>query len=112
MLKEEIENADNADRRRKMAEENPANIVMVCHDCLDKVYPNRGKYTSIEIGDFAKLAFNDIGRVEHMWVRVTGKTSEVSYEGELDNDPVLVQNIAFNDQVKFSIGEVEQVLEA
>lgn len=81
--------------------ENPKNIMMVCSQCSDKMYPKKGTF-DVNIGDFAKLKFTDSFGVEYMWVKVVSVDRENNkYEGCLDNDPVFVQFVTYGDNVEF-----------
>ena len=90
--------------------ENQDNIMLICKDCADKVYPNKGKLT-VDIGKFAKLKFTDINGSEYMWVKVIRADKlKGDFEGRLDNDPVLVQCVKYGDNIKFKKDEIFDVM--
>ena len=77
------------------------NIVLVCKECSDKMYPDKGTF-DVNVGDFAKLKFTDSFGNEYMWVEATKADKDNNeYEGRLDNDPALVQYVAYNENIKF-----------
>lgn len=90
-----------------MVMEDPKNIRLVCSDCSEKMYPKKGTF-EIDVGNWVKLKFtDDMDRNEYMWVMVTKADKENNtYEGELDNDPVLVDCIECGDEVEFQKEEV------
>ena len=90
--------------------EHKDNIMLICKECVEKVYPNKGKLT-VDIGKFAKLKFTDGHAGEYMWVMViaVNKRKE-EYEGRVDNDPILVTNVKYGDKVKFKKEDVFDVM--
>ena len=90
--------------------ENPKNIMLVCKECSDNMYPNKGTF-DVCIGDFVKLKFTESFGNEYMWVEVVKADIENNkYEGRLDNDPVLVQCVVYNDNVEFKKEDILQVV--
>ena len=90
--------------------EDPKNIMMVCKECGEKMYPNKGTFDA-NVGDFAKLKFTDPFGVEYMWVEVVSVDNENNkYEGHLDNDPALVQCVTYGDNVEFRKEDILQVV--
>lgn len=90
--------------------EDPKNIMLVCKDCSEKMYPSKGTF-DVSVGDSAKLKFIDGNGAEYMWVEVVKIDRENNkYEGRLDNDPVLVQCAVYNDNVEFQKEDVLQVV--
>ena len=89
--------------------EDEGNLRLVCKGCSEKMYPNKGTF-DVQVGDFAKLKFTDGDDAEYMWVQVTKADKDSKqYEGRLDNDPVLVQSVAYNDNVEFKKEDILQV---
>lgn len=85
------------------------NIVLTCKDCAEKMYPDKGKY-NVNVGDFAKLKFTDGDRAEYMWVEVIKVDRNGNkYEGRLDNDPVLVLNVKYNEKIMFKKEDILDV---
>lgn len=89
--------------------EEQKNIVFVCKECSEKMFPDKGTL-DVNVGDFAKLKFVDGYGTEYMWVEVVKVDKENNkYEGRLDNDPVLVQCVGYNDNVEFQKEDILQV---
>lgn len=85
------------------------NIILTCKECAEKMYPDKGTF-DVRVGDFAKLKFTDGNRVEYMWVEVVKVDKENNkYEGRVDNDPVLVQSVKYNEKVEFKKDDILQV---
>lgn len=85
------------------------NVVLVCKECGEKMYPNKGTF-DVHVGDFAKLKFTDKFGSEYMWVKVVKADKENNkYEGCLDNDPVLVQYVKYDDKIEFKKDDILQV---
>ena len=90
--------------------EDPDNVLFVCKDCIEKVYPNKGKLT-VNVGGYAKVKFTDINGSEYMWVKVTFADKEKGeYEGWIDNDPIVVENVKYEDKVKFKKEDIFDVM--
>ncbi len=91
--------------------EDSNNIMLVCKECAEDIFPNKGRF-DVQIGDFVKLEFiTESLSSEYMWVEVIKADKENNkYEGRLDNDPVLVGNIKYNDKVKFRKEDILNVL--
>ena len=87
-----------------MAREDPSNILLVCKDCSEKMYPNKGNF-DIKIGDFVKIHFEREDAGEYMWVEVK-KLNGKTFEGTLENDPFLIEDIKHGDIVTFTKDEV------
>jgi uncharacterized protein YegJ (DUF2314 family) len=77
------------------------NIRVAHRECIEKI---KGTF-DIEVGDYAKIRFEDDGQGEYMWVKVTNVTGD-KLEGTLNNDPVRVKNIKCGDLVLFDKGDV------
>ena len=88
-----------------------ANIVPLCKECIEKVYPNTGKFKKgdVVLGRFVKKAYMDKGRIEHMWV-IVRKVSKTGVRGVLDNQPVLVENLKLGDSVFIKYKDIEAVM--
>jgi hypothetical protein len=89
-------------------EENPDNIRIVCPDHSPKPMGFEGDPVSL-IGRYVKRAFEQDGRVEHMWVEVKKITDDGVLCGVLDNDPVVVNDVKCGDTVKVELCEIEEV---
>lgn len=90
--------------------EHEDNIVLICKECVEQVYPNKGKLT-VDIGKFAKLKFTGERRAEYMWVRVIAANKrKEEYEGIVDNDPIFVTSVKCGDKVKFKKEDVFDVM--
>lgn len=88
------------------------NIVYVCPEYSEKLYPNKGKFTVEQLlrADMVKSAFSAGKRVEHMWVKV----SEVQVEnqlvkGTLDNTPTEITHLTFGDIVFVPFKDIEDI---
>lgn len=90
-------------------EENPNNIQIVCPDHAPKPTGFDGDPVSL-IGRFVKRAFAQHGRVEHMWVQIKEITDDGVLVGELNNDPVLVNDVKCGDTVTVNVEEIEEVV--
>ena len=99
--------------------ENPANISAVCGDCSEERL-RHGRYTGVDprtfIGQYVKLGFPATNPAdgspskEHMWVRVERLALHGrGLLGKLDNDPVLVCEYKFGDDVVFTVADIEAV---
>jgi len=88
------------------------NILYVCPEYSEKLYPNKGKFTVEQLlrADMVKSAFSAGKRVEHMWVKV----SEVQVEnqlvkGTLDNTPTEITHLTFGDIVFVPFKDIEDI---
>jgi hypothetical protein len=86
------------------------NILKVCPECSEKLYPNKGKFTVEQLlkAIMVKSAFSAGKRVEHMCVKV----SEVQVEnqlvkGTLDNNPTEITHLIFGDFVFVPFKDIE-----
>ena len=90
--------------------EEQGNIMLVCKGCSENIYPNKGTF-DVNVGDFVKLKFTDGNGTEYMWVEVINVDKENNkYEGRLDNDPVLIQYVKYNDNLEFQKEDILQVV--
>lgn len=87
-----------------MVEEDPSNIIVTCTDCAEKMYPNKGNF-DIKVGDSVKIHFEEEHAGEFMWVKVEKINGDI-FEGILNNDPVLMNNVCYGDRVMFTKEEV------
>lgn len=67
--------------------------------------PERGEREAVKVGDHVKLRFvkKDVGigpQGERMWVEVTRIKGKRFY-GTVANDPVVIEGLAFGDEVEF-----------
>lgn len=67
--------------------------------------PDPLELSSLEIGRFVKLCFND---KERMWVKITEIDGE-SLKGTLANQPVVVLNLNHGDPIEFSLCHVYDI---
>lgn len=90
------------------------NIAIVCGECMDKMFPNKGQF-DIKVGQSVKLKFTNISAEigdEYMWVEVTRVDKKNDkYEGILDNDPIIIKDIKYGDGVIFKKEDVFDVLD-
>ena len=96
--------------------ENKKNIQHVCNKCSDekKAETQRNLPALVDlIGRYVKKRFvGDDGKGEHMWVHITSANEQAgTLIGTLDNDPVVVKNVAYNDEVIVYRDEIEAILE-
>lgn len=92
------------------------NIIMTCEECSKNMYPNKGKLDA-KVEDYVKLKFRGKKGNEYMWVKVTnidkpndGITDDVyNFEGVLDNDPVLVDDMKCGDIVRFRKEDILEI---
>ncbi len=89
-------------------EKEEGNIMLVCKECCEKMYPNKGTF-DVNVGDFVKLKFTDGNGTEYMWVEVIMTNENNKYEGRLDNDPAIIQCVKCDDNVEF---QKEDILQA
>lgn len=86
------------------------NIRLICKQYIDEMFPGKGTFDA-NVGDFVKLKFTDSFGNEYMWVEVTKVDKENDkYEGRLDNDPIVVQCISYNDVVEFQKEDILQIV--
>ena len=91
--------------------ENKNNIIGLCADCSEerlKEFQKTFNKNKVKIGDFVKKAFKDNGEVEHLWVEVI-EICKDGFNGYVDNEVVLVQNVKYGDYVKVKFEEVEEL---
>lgn len=89
--------------------EEQGNIMVVCKECSEEMYPDKGTF-DVNVGDSAKLKFTDENGSEYMWVEVVKVDRENNkYEGCLDNDPVLIKCVKYNDNVSFGKEDILKV---
>lgn len=63
--------------------------------------PGLSEIKSLEVGDFAKLGFEEEGKAtERMWVIIESIAGE-SFVGTLNNDPFSLESIGIDDVVNF-----------
>lgn len=90
--------------------EEQGNLMLVCKECSEKMYPDKGTF-DVNIGDIVKLKFTDDNGSEYMWVEVLRVDKENNkYEGRLDNDPALVECVKYDDNVAFKKEDILQVV--
>ena len=77
------------------------NIRPVHRECVEK---NKGTF-NIKVGDYAKIRFGRDSPGEYMWVKVTDVNGD-RLEGTLDNDPVILENMKYEDMIIFYKGDV------
>ena len=90
------------------------NIVFICKDCSDDMYPLKGKFSAetVKKARAAKFVFGDLDdgdeNLEHMWLTdLDVKRKTVT--GKLDNDPVYVR-LKLGQIITRKISEVEELL--
>ena len=73
--------------------EEDENIIELCEECHDDIYKpikKMIKKIKIKVGDIVKKGWKSVdGTNEYMWVEITKIIDEKTYEGLLDNDPIL-----------------------
>lgn len=72
--------------------------------------PNKEERQNLQIGDYAKLIFND---KERMWVQITKKVSSEKYQGSLANDPYDKDkdiDLKFGDEIQFGIKHICDIM--
>jgi hypothetical protein len=88
------------------------NILYVCPEYSEKLYPNKGKFTVGQLlrADMVKSAFSAGKRVEHMWVTVSKVQVENQLvKGTLDNTPTEITHLTFGDIVFVPFKEIEDI---
>ena len=88
------------------------NILYVCPEYSEKLYPNKGKFTVEQLlrADMVKSAFSAGKRVEHMWVTVSKVQVENQLvKGTLDNTPTEITHLTFGDIVFVPFKEIEDI---
>lgn len=95
--------------------EDENNIEMFCSDCADKRKDNFqeslkcGKVV-LKKGGYAKICFFDGRTNEHMWVCLK-KVFKKSCCGKIANVPAFVNGFDYNQEVEFSVDDVEDYYE-
>jgi len=76
-----------------------------------KEWQENNSETVIKVGDHVKIKFNDSGnhKSEHMWVLITDVGPKVGVlRGTIDNDPVVVTNYMYGQQVKIKRSDISE----
>lgn len=92
------------------------NIVYVCHECTNKnkelIQKDLHNILKTKNITHIKKRFVDTAfeKAEHMWIKISyiDWEKEIVY-GILDNDPVIVKCIAYNDSVEIKFEEIINV---
>lgn len=90
------------------------NIVFMCKDCSDDMYPLKGKFSAktIKKARAAKFVFGDLKgedkNLEHMWLTDLDISGD-NVTGKLDNDPVYVR-LKLGQIITRKISEVEELI--
>ena len=90
------------------------NIVFVCKDCSDDMYPLKGKFSAetVKKARAAKFVFGDLDggdkNLEHMWL-INLDVKRKTVTGKLDNDPVYAR-LKLGQIITRKISEVEELL--
>lgn len=92
-----------------MSREDPRNIAWYCDKHAPKPIGFKGDPKTL-IGKNVKRAFHCEEGIEHMWVLVQSITDDNVLLGKLNNDPTYDHGIAFGDEVKVQISEIEEIL--
>jgi len=93
--------------------EDPNNIIGMCKKCSDKRRADFQKIFNkdmLKVGDYVKICFKQGKKREHMWVKIISIDKKIF--GLLDNEPVLVDNVKYQDIVRVKLSEVEDLLPA
>ena len=91
------------------------NIVFMCKECSDDMYPLKGKFSAetIKKASAAKFVFGDLKggdkNLEHMWLTDLNVISGDLIQGKLDNDPVYVR-LKLGQIITRKISEVEELI--
>jgi uncharacterized protein YegJ (DUF2314 family) len=88
------------------------NILYVCPEFSEKLYPNKGKFTVEQLlkADMVKSAFSVGKRVEHMWVKVSEVQAENQLvKGTLDNTPTEITHLTFGETVYVPFKDIEDI---
>ena len=69
--------------------------------------------SEVKIGRYVKIPFEEMDGErtlrEHMWVEIT-QDANGEFIGRLDNDPLILTNVKFNDIVTVDFDQIEQML--
>ena len=90
------------------------NIVFMCKECSDDMYPLKGKFSAetIKKASAAKFVFGDLKggdkNLEHMWLTDL-VVSKDTVTGKLDNDPVYAR-LKLGQIITRKISEVEELI--
>jgi uncharacterized protein YegJ (DUF2314 family) len=94
--------------------EDGGNIIRVCKNCANKKKKETQKNLpalSALVGKYVKKGFEEKGKTEHMWVKITSVNERAgTLIGTLDNDPVVVGNVSCGDEVVVYASEIEQII--
>ena|SRR5690606_17852949 len=74
-------------------------------------WQKNNRNTVIKVGGFVKLAFEQDGNVENMFVEVTGSNDQVTFTGVLDNYPIFLTGLKIGDPVTFDRKDIQQYLD-
>jgi len=83
------------------------NVELICSECAEKRYKNKGKFTKEELKDATHVK-KLFGR-EHMWVKVKEVRGDCVV-GTVDNIPVFENSPRYGEEVKVHFNEVEDAL--
>lgn len=91
------------------------NIGIICNhhgDQRQADWQKNNKKVMFKPGDMVKMGFSIDGspeKHEHMWVSITKcSKKQNSFEGVLENDPVLIKGLYYGAKVKFKRTEISQ----
>ena len=89
------------------------NIVLICNHCTEKRRKEFQKslksgQVKLEVGSYIKIKFKDGEKSEHMWVEIK-EIRKDEIIGRLDNEPVVLENIFLDDEVKAKIEDIEDI---
>lgn len=68
--------------------------------------PTEKEIISLQVGDTVKLCFNGIERI---WVTIIQIVDVDHMVGKVDNDPVLIWGLSYQDRVEFSYRNIYQI---
>ena len=84
-----------------------------CGDKRKQEWQDNNKDVKVQIGWHCKIAFTQGKETEHMWVLVLVVDNDKrEYSGKLDNDPVVVTNVKFEDTVSFKYEDIEDLIKS
>ena len=89
-----------------MLREPADNIEMICRECAERKYGNKGKFTKemIKNATHVKKLFGN----EHLWVKVR-EVKDDHVIGTIDNVPVFEDSPAYGEEVKVFFSEIEDL---
>lgn len=88
--------------------EDISNIIGICKKCGERRKAEFQKTFNkdlLKVNDYVKICFKQGKEREHMWVKIISVGKEIF--GVLDNEPIVITNVKYQDIVKVKCSEIE-----